>query len=275
MSLGIHSFEDGFAFAGKGAHSSMPRDDPSTALTAKAINGRVLLVEDDSHLATAVSQYLQASHYNVQIVGSGRLAITEIQKQQTDLAIIDLMLPDCDGTDVCRQMRALNEALPILILSAKDEDFDRVVSLEVGADHYLVKPVAPRVLLAQVNAMIRRGRGAKMVRERPGSTLQFGALTIDPGMRGAFFDGTPVNLSSGEFDLLWLLASNAGQIMPRSRLLAELGISGRVESRSIDSRLCRLRQRFDMFPHVAVYIRSVRPHGYLFVDSEWHVRGNR
>lgn len=228
---------------------------------------RVVLVEDDEALVAAMAEYLGGHGLEVHTVTTGTDALAEIERVRPALVVLDIMLPGMDGFEVCRKLRQTNAGLPVLMLTAKDEDFDRVLGLEIGADEYLVKPVQPRVLLAHIKAMLRR---ASIDSTPNQNQLTFGRLVINRETRDAMLDGKPLRFTAAEFDLLWLLATRAGHVTHRDYLLRELrGLSESHEDRSVDARLYRLRKRFPDGIDVQRRIKSIRPHGYLFSVEPW------
>jgi two-component system OmpR family response regulator/two-component system response regulator RstA len=185
------------------------------------------------------------------------------------LVILDLMLPGKDGFAICRELRASHPNLPIIMLTARDEDFDRVLGLELGADNYLQKPIEPRVLLAHVRALMRRVESraeASVNHER----LVFGDLTIDHGAREAVLSGQRVELSASEFDLLWLLARHAGQVLSRDEILHHVrNLEYDGVNRSVDYRIFRLRKKLGDVNGGQERIKTIRGAGYLFAAGNW------
>jgi two-component system OmpR family response regulator len=230
---------------------------------------RVLMVEDDRELVEAISEYLVKNGLDVVSVARGDLAAAAIEHDLPDVVVLDLMLPGRNGLDVCKDLRAGGCRIPIVMLTARDEDFDEVLGLEVGADDYIAKPVKPRLLLARINAQLRR-QAMPAEAEADTGIMRFGRLSISPANRQVKLDEEYVSLSSAEFDLLFLLASNAGRVMPRERILQTLrGLTNSRSDRSIDARMYRLRSRFSHVPEVAHRLKTVRPHGYLFSTEDW------
>lgn len=230
---------------------------------------RVLLVEDDVDLAQAIADYLGKQGIEVAVEGRGDRAVQRVLDEQPDLVLLDVMLPGKDGFDVCRELRGGGNRVPVIILTAKDEDFDQVLGLELGADDYLAKPVQPRVLLARIKAISRRMHG-RPAATGDGEILQFGRLKIHGVNRDVLLDDRRVELSPAEFDLLWLLASNAGKVMLRDEILRSLrGLHYNGADRSVDARLYRLRRRFADEKDAAWRIKTVRPHGYMFCQEPW------
>lgn len=230
---------------------------------------RVLLVEDDERLAELISEYLGRNGIELHWVRRGDMAIEKTYEIEPDLVVLDVMLPGTDGFDICRELRARGATLPIMILTARDEDFDRVVGLELGADEFIPKPVQPRVLLAHIRAMLRRagmgerGGGA-------GDTAVFGRLEIDAASREVRLGGKPVDLTSSEFDLLWLLARHAGKVLSRNDILQKLrSLDYDGSDRSVDCRIYRLRRKLGDLADSAERIKTIRNVGYLFSPTNW------
>ena len=219
----------------------------------------ILIVEDDQRLAELTREYLQSNGLNVSIEMDGALAAARILQEQPDLVILDLMLPGEDGLSICRKVRGQYEG-PILMLTARTDDMDQVLGLEMGADDYVCKPVRPRVLLARIRALLRRREGSERRR------LQFGPLVIDSAMREAWLGEQAIELTSAEFDLLWLLTANAGRILSREEIFNALrGIEYDGQDRSIDVRISRIRPKIGDDPMHPRLIKTVRSKGYLFV----------
>jgi two-component system response regulator RstA len=234
---------------------------------------KILIVEDDERLAMLSKEYLESNGMQVGIVNDGIKAIDTILKEKPDLVVLDLMLPGADGLEVCRGVRS-GFHNPILMLTARTDDVDQVLGLEMGADDYVPKPVRPRVLLARIKALLRRheqqqgsSRGGAQGVEL-GSRLVFGELVIDNGAREVLLSGVPVEMTSAEYDLLWLLASNAGKILSREEIFEVLrGIEYDGQDRSIDVRISRIRPKVGDDPVNPKRIKTVRSKGYLFVKD--------
>ena len=233
-------------------------------------NWRILIVEDDERLATLTKDYLESNGLKVSVEGDGSRAIERIKTEQPDLVVLDLMLPGEDGLAVCRIVRPYYKG-PILMLTARTEDLDQVLGLEMGADDYVAKPVRPRVLLARIRALLRR------VKEEPEqeevesggeNRLTFGNLVVDNAMREAWLEGQSIDLTSAEFDLLWLLSSSAGRVLTREEIFHQLrGIEYDGQDRSIDVRVSRIRPKVGDDPMNPKRIKTVRSKGYLFVKE--------
>jgi two-component system, OmpR family, phosphate regulon response regulator OmpR len=225
------------------------------------VAGRVLLIEDDSRLAAMVSEYLGAAGYRVVIASNGTHGLERLAAEPYDALVLDLTLPDMDGLEVCRQLRARSE-LPVLMLTARGEAMDRVVGLELGADDYLPKPFEPRELLARLRAILRR-------RSSKASVLRFGRLEIDRDARRVQLDAQDKPLTSLQFALLVALAENAGRVLSREALM-DLVKGERLEAfdRSIDVHVSRIRAVIEDDPKKPRRIVTVRGAGYVFARQQ-------
>jgi two-component system OmpR family response regulator/two-component system response regulator RstA len=230
---------------------------------------RILLVEDDERLAELTAEYLTKNDMQVTIEPRGDTAEARILAEQPDLVMLDVMLPGKDGFEVCRAVRP-NYRGVILMLTARDEDFDQILGLEMGADDYIAKPVQPRVLLARIKALLRRlptGEAPANESEK----MVFGEFNISQSTRTAMLSGESIDLTTAEFDLLWLLATHAGNVLSRDDLLLELrGIGFDGLDRSIDARISRLRKKLNDDPENPTRIKTVRGKGYLFSKHDWN-----
>jgi DNA-binding response OmpR family regulator len=225
----------------------------------------VLLVEDDLRLSEVVCSYLQANGFRVVAERHGDRVVERVRSESADLVILDLGLPGKDGFTVCRELRAAFD-VPILILTARDNDIDHVVGLELGADDYVVKPVEPRVLVARIQALLRRSRAGGATEAK---TLRFGRLSLDSAARAVTLNDAPVTLSSSEFDLLWLLASRAGEVQSREALYRQLyNRSYDGVDRTLDVRISQLRKKLGDTGDPE-RIRTVWGHGYVFTPDAW------
>jgi len=234
---------------------------------------QILIVEDDERLAELTREYLSNNGLSVSVEHNGAAAVERIKAEQPDLVILDLMLPGEDGLGVCRLVRSEYSG-PIIMLTARTDELDQVVGLEVGADDYISKPVTPRLLLARISAMLRRSSKLKAASDTIGlqeptdARHHFGSLIIDNSMREAWLGEEDIDLTSAEFDLLWLLASNAGRVLSREEIFSALrGISYNGQDRSIDVRVSRIRSKIGDDPEHPRRIKTVRSRGYLFVKE--------
>lgn len=235
---------------------------------------RILLVEDDDRLAKLTAEYLKKNDFEVTIEARGDTAEPRILRDDPDLVILDIMLPGKDGFEVCRSVRAQYKGV-ILMLTARDEDLDQILGLELGADDYLAKPVQPRLLLARIKALLRRTPGLAGAAEATSASsetaeLSFGNFRISQATRSTHLGAEPIDLTTAEFDLLWLLARHAGSILSRDDLLQQLrGIGFDGLDRSIDARISRLRRKLGDDPENPTRIKTVRGKGYLFSKHDW------
>jgi DNA-binding response OmpR family regulator len=236
------------------------------------LSERILLIEDDSRLAGMVSEYLGKAGYRVIHAENGTRGLALSELEPVDVVILDLMLPDADGLDICRQLRARSD-LPVLMLTARGDPMDRVVGLEMGADDYLPKPFEPRELLARLRAILRRTRAAPRSASGPGTAaqdvLRFGRLEVDRAAREVRLDGTSCQLTSYQFALVLALAEHAGRVMSRDALM-DLVKGEQIEAfdRSIDVHVSRIRAVIEDDPRKAKRIITVRGIGYVFAKAQ-------
>jgi DNA-binding response OmpR family regulator len=226
----------------------------------------VILVEDDLRLSELVSRYLENNGFRVTISNRGDEVVEQAQRDAPDIIILDLGLPAQDGFSICRQLRPLYTN-PILILTARDNDIDQVLGLELGADDYVIKPVEPRVLMARINALLRRSKSHHRVDDK---NLRFGRLVINTAARSVILSGQPIALSSSEFELLVYLAAHAGEIQSRETLFQQLykreydGVD-----RMLDVRISHLRKKLGDEADSSERIKTIWGQGYLFVPDAW------
>jgi DNA-binding response OmpR family regulator len=229
-------------------------------------NTHVLLVEDDVELAQLVQEYLQRYEFMVALEHRGDTAADRVRALNPEILILDLNLPGRDGLEICRELRA-DYSGPIVMFTARDEDVDEIVGLELGADDYLTKPVEPRVLLARLRSLLRRFRATEPSYDE---RLSFGELVIDACARTVSLNQRMIELSTGEFDLLWLLAGMAGRVVDRDSALKSLrGFGYDGMDRSVDIGISRLRRKLMDDAHRPFRIKTVRGRGYLFVPDAW------
>ncbi len=223
----------------------------------------VLIVDDDTRLSAMLRDYLTDNGYRARTVANARAGLDEIGRQAPDAVILDVMLPDLDGFETCRRIRAMSE-VPILMLTAKGEETDRIVGLELGADDYLPKPFSPRELLARLKAILRRGRSGE-----PRRLLRFGRLEIDPASRTVKLDGKDCPMTGHQFDLLVALAENAGRILSRDQLMDLVrGVEPDAFDRSVDVHISRIRAAIEADPKHPRRIITVRGAGYVLARNQ-------
>ena len=232
------------------------------------MTSRILLIEDDARLAAMVSEYLGAAGFRATIAPSGAAGLELLAREPFDALLLDLMLPDMDGLEVCRRVRAEQSAgaqLPILMLTARGDAADRIVGLELGADDYLPKPFEPRELLARLRAVLRRGRS----RGGTNNVLRFGALEIDADAREVRVHGAAKPLTSYQFALLSALAAHPGRVLSREAIMDLVkGESLEAFDRSIDVHISRIRQAIEDDPRKPRRIITVRGAGYVFAKAQ-------
>jgi DNA-binding response OmpR family regulator len=228
-----------------------------------AIVTRILLIEDDSRLAGMVRDYLGEAGFRVAIAPNGAVGVAQAAREPFDALILDLMLPDMDGLDVCRTIRT-KSPVPILMLTARGDAMDRVVGLELGADDYLAKPFEPRELLARLKSILRRA-----AHEAPADVLRFGRLAIDLGARKVFLAGEERALTSHQFALLAALARHAGRVLSRD-VIMDLLKNEPLEAfdRSIDVHISRIRAAIEDDPKKPRRVITVRGAGYVFAKAQ-------
>ncbi len=222
----------------------------------------ILIVDDDTRLSAMLCDYLSDNGFAARAAASAHGGLDEIRRKAPDAVILDVMLPDLDGFETCRRIRAGSD-VPILMLTAKGEETDRIVGLELGADDYLPKPFNPRELLARLRAILRR-RGGGIAADR---VMRFGRLEIDPASRVARLDGRDCAITGHQFDLLVALAENAGRIVSREQLMDRLNGSDAFD-RSVDVHVSRIRAAIEDDPRHPKRIVTVRGAGYVFARRQ-------
>jgi two-component system, OmpR family, phosphate regulon response regulator OmpR len=228
---------------------------------------RLLLVDDDARLTAMVGEYLRAAGYAVDTAGSIAAGRDRLREETYDALVLDLMLPDGDGLDLTRELRAdaRTRRLPLLMLTARGEPTDRIVGLELGADDYLPKPFEPRELLARVKALLRRASPEAL----PDEVLRFGRLEIDLGARKARLEGRECDLTGHQFDLLVVLAQSPGRVLSRDQIMDALkGHPMEAFDRSIDVHVSRIRAVIEDDPKNPRRVLTVRGVGYVFARKQ-------
>lgn len=241
---------------------------------------RILIVDDEPNIRDTIGVTMRREGFEVVLAESGPEALEKMQ-EQPDVVILDIMLPGLDGLEVCRRIR-LESSVPILLLSARGEEIDRVVGLEIGADDYLTKPFAMRELVARIRAMIRRSRmdiHDRQVTATPSqssaapddvnASVVIGDITIDRARRQATLAGEALDLKPKEFDLLEYFARHPGIVLTRDALLREVwGYEYRVDTRTVDVHIRWLRQKLESDPGMPTRLLTVRGHGYRFIAEQ-------
>jgi len=232
------------------------------------MTAHLLLIDDDARLTSMVGDYLRAAGFEVEAAPSLAAGRARLAAQPYDALVLDLMLPDGDGLDLCRELRAnpATRQLPLLMLTARGEPTDRIVGLELGADDYLPKPFEPRELLARIKALLRR---AQPMAPTASEVLRFGRLEIDLGERAARVGGQPCDLTGHQFDLLVVLAQSPGRVLSRDQIMDALkGHPMDAFDRSIDVHISRIRAAIEDDPKAPRRVLTVRGAGYLFAKKQ-------
>jgi two-component system response regulator RegX3 len=233
-----------------------------TTRPSGAVRPRILVVEDEAAIAEPLAEHLGREGFQASVAPTMAAAAEAIRREEPDLVLLDVMLPDGDGRDLARDIRRTSD-VPIIMLTARGEEVDRVVGLELGADDYVVKPFSARELAARIRAVLRRGRA-----ERRGA-IEIGDLRLDPASRTVTRAGEPVELSAREFDLLHLLMANAGQVLRRERIMDEVWDPHWFGStKTLDVHISWLRKKLGDDPSNPRYIATIRGVGFRFAAPE-------
>jgi len=226
---------------------------------------RLLMIDDDEKLVALTRDYLESHGFELLAAHDGLAGVALALADEPDLIVLDLMLPGIDGLEVCRRLRR-SSRVPILMLTARGEDTDRIVGLEMGADDYLPKPFNARELLARIRAILRRSDGEAT--DEGGSIVHAGRLRVDSGKREATLDGQAVELTTAEFEILHALASCAGRVLSRDQLLQKVhGEGWAAYDRSVDVHISRIRQKIGDDPRHPTLLKTVRGVGYQLVRT--------
>ncbi len=225
----------------------------------------VLVVDDEPKIVDVVREYLEHAGFSVRTAGDGPAALERARALSPDLIVLDLGLPGLDGLDVARQLRR-SSRVPVIILTARGDEVDRIVGLELGADDYLVKPFSPRELVARVRAVLRRSEATEDAPETP---IDVGDVRVDPTRRRVTVGGRAVDLTATEFDLLLHLARQPGRVFTRAQLLDAIhGVEVEAYDRAIDAHVKNIRRKLEPDPHRPRYVLTVHGVGYRFVDHQ-------
>jgi two-component system alkaline phosphatase synthesis response regulator PhoP len=237
-------------------------------MEAKKIMSRILVVDDDKEIVRLVRSYLEKAGFSVMTAFDGETALHILRREQPDLLVLDLMLPDRDGWDLTRLIRSDSslEEIPIIMLTARVEDSDKIVGLEIGADDYITKPFNPREVVARVRALLRRSqRGIGM---NSPQVFQTGKLILDIGRRELMINGKSIELTPSEFELLHVLMENPGYAFTRDELLEKaLGYAYEGMGRTLDSHIKNLRRKIEPDPKKPKYIQTIYGVGYKLIDD--------
>jgi DNA-binding response OmpR family regulator len=227
-----------------------------------AVKHRILVIDDDRKLNRLLQEYLTPFGFEVLVAAHPEEGLRLLRTQAPELVVLDVMLPDISGFEVCRSIRQ-DHAIPVIMLTARGEVTDRIVGLELGADDYLAKPFEPRELVARIQAVLRRSVESPRLQTR-----SFGKLTVDFDKRSAFLEGKALFLTTNEFAALALLTRHPGRVLDRDQILQELrGIDSEAFNRSVDITISRLRQKLGDDPKSPSYIKTVWGSGYVFIGE--------
>ena len=248
---------------GGGQGFSDLKTDKSAGSTINGVKPRILVVEDEEAISEPLAEHLERDGFEVEVAGTLSEAREAFGKAAPDLILLDVMLPDGDGRDFCRDIRKESD-VPIIMLTARGEEIDRVLGLELGADDYVVKPFSARELTARVRAIMRRGKAA----ERRGP-IEVGSIVLDPAARTVTKNGTPIELAAREFDLLHILMSNPGQVMRREQIMDEVWDPHWFgPTKTLDVHISWLRKKLEDDPSEPRFITTVRGVGFRFISAE-------
>lgn len=233
---------------------------------------RILFVEDDADLAELISNFLRSFEFSVELMREGSGVVEAVRENPPALVLLDIMLPGKDGLTICRELREFYTG-PIVMLTSLNSDMNQILGFEIGASDYVVKTTPPSVLLARIRAQLRHNATIPVVAvqsQQDKTALNFGKLVVDSKNRTASYRGESLHLSTGDFDLLWELASHAGEILSRDHLLKKLrGIEYDGMDRSMDVAISRLRKKLADDPEDPRKIKTIRHRGYLFATDIW------
>ena len=222
---------------------------------------KLLIADDHEQILDVLKEYAQKNDYDVHTAATGKEALAKFQEYSFDAVLLDVMMPEMDGFEVCRQIRK-KSMVPILMITARGEDFERIMGLDIGADDYIVKPFSPSEVMARLRAVFRRMHASD---QGPGADLRRGSLCISLERYQVAMDGQEVHLTRKEIDILWLLASHAGTVFTRDHILDSVwGYDYYGDDRTVDTHIKRLRAKLDRFCHPEWDIVTVRGVGYKF-----------
>ena len=223
---------------------------------------KILIVDDNDKITSILSEYAKKDGYEVEIANNGKQALAVFKHEKIDLILLDVMMPIVDGFEVCKQIRAFS-SVPIIMVTARGEDFDKIMGLDIGADDYIVKPFSPAEVMARVRAILRR------VSEDKQEIVQFENLKIDLEKYEVELDGNPINLTKKEIEILWILMTNIGKVFTRDNLLDSVwGYEYYGDSRTVDSHIKRLRSKLSISKNNLWEIKTIWGVGYQFEENK-------
>ncbi|TDQ39146.1 response regulator transcription factor [Aureibacillus halotolerans] len=230
---------------------------------------KILVVDDEPSIVTLLKYNLEQAGFEVITADDGEKALQMIAQEATALVVLDLMLPKMDGVEVCKQLRQQKNQLPILMLTAKDDEFDKVLGLELGADDYMTKPFSPREVVARVKAILRRTQAAQTEESKEQESYVFGELEVYPDQYEAYYRKEELELTPKEFELLAYLAKNRGRVMTRDQLLSAVWNYDFVgDTRIVDVHISHLREKIEDDTKKPTYIKTIRGLGYKMEEPK-------
>ncbi|MBB5324516.1 two-component system alkaline phosphatase synthesis response regulator PhoP [Anoxybacillus tepidamans] len=231
---------------------------------------KVLVVDDEPSIVTLLQYNLEQAGFEVITANDGEEGMKKAIREQPDLMILDLMLPKMDGIEVCKQLRLQKMMTPILMLTAKDDEFDKVLGLELGADDYMTKPFSPREVLARIKAILRRIQSQPVQEEKEEhSKIVIGDLEIFPDHYEAYFNGERLELTPKEFELLVYLAKHKGRVLTRDQLLSAVwNYDFAGDTRIVDVHISHLREKIEQNTKKPLYIKTIRGLGYKLEEPK-------
>ena len=222
---------------------------------------KILIAEDDRNILAGLIDNLKMDGYSTVIARDGEAALKQVKDRNPDLLILDVMLPKLSGFEVCKKLKELGSSIPIIILSAKGDEADKVLGLELGADDYVTKPFSPRELLVRIKAVLRRSNQTARVPE----AYEFANIRVDFKRFQMFKDGNEIKLTSAEFKILKLLLASKGEPVSRHTILGDIWNS-EVTTRTVDTHIWNLREKMEKNPSNPKHIITVHRIGYKFVE---------
>ncbi|WP_243291236.1 response regulator transcription factor [Bacillus sp. FJAT-47783] len=235
---------------------------------------KVLVVDDEQSIVTLLQYNLEQAGFEVVTASDGEEGYNKALEENPDIIILDLMLPSMDGIEVCKQLRQQKVQIPILMLTAKDDEFDKVLGLELGADDYLTKPFSPREVVARVKAILRRVTTTVKQQERPEvednkNKITIGQLIIMPEHYEAYFAGERLDLTPKEFELLVYLGKHKGRVLTRDQLLSAVwNYDFAGDTRIVDVHISHLREKVERNTKKPIYIKTIRGLGYKLEEPK-------
>lgn len=229
--------------------------------------GKILLIEDEASIRKLIKFNLERSNFDVMEAGEGKLALEMIKREDISLALLDLSLPDMDGFDVCTKLREVKPDLPIIIVTARGQDMEKIMGLELGADDYMVKPFNPLELVARIRSVLRRT--VKNVQPTVSDQLKNGPFLLDEKMQRVYKEGKPLKLTAREFHLMKLFMERPNEPITRDDLLDEIwGLDYFGDSKTVDVHIRRLREKIEEDPSQPIYLKTIWGFGYAFLGGE-------